>query len=175
MAKKKDNKSLIMAICGVVAAIVLVVVIAVVVMTKKGIDESFFVSDDTKYVLSLDVNNAMMDIDTDEYVPEKAYLIYFYSGDEVTGLKMYYKYADNATAKKAAETLNGQKSESDEIEKVEADGDYVIITAGKTTYEGMTAEDAKQQVEFMEMLQNMNFDDSESEDDETTEEVTTEE
>ena len=173
MAKKKDNKSLMMAICGVVAAVVLIVVLAIVVMTNKCIDESFFVSDNTKYVLSLNTDDVVMDVDTEEYAPEKTYIVYFYSGDEITDLKMYYKYADNETAKKASEVLNDQKTEdeTEEIEKIETNGNYVIVTANKKSYEGMTAEDAKQQIEFIEMVQNMDSGNSEIEDSETTEET----
>lgn len=167
MAKKKDNKNLITGIIAAVAAVALIaVIVVVVIMSNKKLDESYFVSDDTKYVLALDAYSGMVSLDTNEYEPEKVYMIYFYSGDEVTDLKVYYEYEDDATAKEAADYFNELNNEEEEtqVEAVEANGNYVVITMAKELYEDMTADDAKEQVEFMEMIQNMDFNDYEDED-----------
>ena len=96
-----------------------------------------------------------------EYPPIRMYIAYFYSGDKVTGLKMYYEYEDEDTAKKSAEML--KENGEDELKDAKTNGKYVVITAPKKVYEDMTAEDAKQQVEFLEKFQNLNSGDDTNE------------
>ena len=168
--KKKSKNGLIVAICSAIAVIAVIVAIILVVTLggNKKIDESFFVSDGTKYVLSLDSESAILDYDLREYVPEKMYLVYFYSGDKVTDLKIYYKYSSEEIAKSAVEYLKDKIGEEDSLKDVSHNGAYVIATADESTYGGMTAEEAKQQVEFIEMLQNMEFNnEADIEEDET--------
>ena len=163
-SKKSGNKNLIYCICGVVAVAVVAIVVAVVFLTSnKPIDDSFFVSDDTKYVLTMNAN--VFSGQTGEYMPEKIRMVYFYSGDKVTDLKMYYEYEDEEIAKKAADYLKTVDM-GEEIADIAVNGKYVIATANKSTFEQMTADDAKQQVELMEMLQNMDLDDYNMDDEE---------
>ena len=73
--KKKLNKNLIIAICGVVAAVVLVVIL-VVFMGRGGreLDESYFVSDGAKLVLTIESDPSMK---TDnEQEPINSHLFY---------------------------------------------------------------------------------------------------
>lgn len=149
---KKNNKNLIYGVCAAVVVVVIAVVVAIVIMGNKPLDESFFVSDDTKSVLTMDPSSLSQD--TDEYVPEKMRLVYFYSGEKVSDLKMYYGYESEEIAKKAADYLKSV-NQDEGIKDVSVNGKYVVVTADKSTYEDMTAEDAKQYVEMMEKFQNM--------------------
>lgn len=156
--KKSDNKNLIIGIC-IAAVVVIAIIIAVVLVTRGNtINDSYFVSDGTKYVLTLDANDISME--DAEYNPIKAHLVYTYSGDEITGLKAYYEYADNATAKAAADYLKSNYEESDQA-KIATDGKYVVYTSHEEDYKDLTASDVKQQIEFMEMLKNMGSGDTE--------------
>ena len=158
----RKNKKIIAWICGVIVAIALVVVaIVAVIMSSNRISESFFVSDGTKYVVKLGAENNMLDFNIDGYLPEKFYLVYFYSGDRVTDVKAYYKYEDDNAAREALNYFNSQKEENADVTKFEINGAYVIAVLDKSLYENMTAEDAKQQVEFMEILEKMNSSSSE--------------
>ena len=47
---KKDNKKLIYIISGAVVAVIAIVIIIVSIISNKKIDDSYFVSTDTKYV-----------------------------------------------------------------------------------------------------------------------------
>lgn len=167
-AKKSNNTNLIIGICAVVA-IVIVVIVAVVLTRNNGLNDSYFVSDNTKYVLTLDSNDISME--DAEYNPVKAHLVYTYSDDTITGLKAYYEYADSATAKAAADYLKSNFDEENQA-RVSTDGKYVIYTSPEDDYKDLTASDVKQQIEFMEMLKNMNQDDTEEEVEEEVEETT---
>ena len=135
---------------------VLVIVAVIVILTSsKKLDESFFVSDGTKYVATLSSGYDIYNVSDIEYTPEKIYLVYFYSNGKVTGVKAYYKYDSESKAKEACDKLDKNIDELDDVDKVEANGEYLIIVSSKSAYEKMTADDAKQQVEFMEMIERM--------------------
>lgn len=158
---KKSKNIIIGAIVGVIALIV-VVVLVVVLATRGGkLDDSFFVSDGSKYVATLDGSDTGM-MDEDGVAPIKGHVVYFYSGDKVTDMKTYYEFADEASAKKAFDGLKEEDTE-EEGGTIELNGKYVIMTADASHYEGMTAADAKEQIEFIEMIKNMNNGDDESE------------
>ncbi len=171
-AKKPINKKLIIGICAVVVVVAIIAVAVILITRNSSIDDSYFVSDNTKYVLTLDSSDVSMD--DSNYNPIKTHLVYTYSGDDITGLKAYYEYADSAAAKDAAEYLK-QNYEDDETKaKVSVDGKYVVFTATEAEYEGLTASDIKQQIEFMELLKNMNTEDSSIEETDVIEETTNE-
>ncbi len=169
---KKDNKGLIIGcVCAVVAVIIVIVVAIVLVMSGKQLNDSYFVSDGEKYVLTIDTDDTVIDDEDTEYAPGKTHLVYYYSGDEITGMKVYYEYKDAETAKAALDEM--KEEAGDELGDAEVDGKYVIITAPADQYEDLTASDVKSQIEFMETLKNTNLDDEgdEEEDSEETEEV----
>ena len=150
---KKDNKNIIIGAC-VAVVVVIIAVVAIVLGLKGGkptLNDAYFVSDDTKYVLTIDTSD-----EEDESAPEKVHTVYTYSGDKITGAKVYYEYADAATAKSFVDTI---KAETDSPDSVSVDGKYIIMVADESEYEDMTASDVKEQVEFYESLKNMNFDD----------------
>lgn len=171
--QSKKNKNPIVTVCAVVVAVILLVVVAVLLFANnKKLDDNFFTNDGTKYVLTLDSND-MLGLDLGEYAPEKTHLVYFYSGDKVTDLKYYYEYMDKATAKDAAVYL--KEANPDFASYISVNDKYVIITADKMTYEEMTAEDAQQQIEFIEMLQDINTNKTTNESETKEEETETEE
>ena len=104
---KKDNKNLIICICAAVVVVV-IAIIAIVFATKGSapIDDSYFVSDDSKYVISLTSDN--LDYEDDEYAeyaPLVSHVVYYYSGDKITGMKTYHEYENADAAKEAYDAL----------------------------------------------------------------------
>ena len=162
---KKDNKNLIIGICAAIA-VVLVVVVAVMLVSKGStqLGDSYFVTDDTKYVLNLDTNYVD---EEEEYAPLKTHIVYFRSGDKITGMKSYYEYANDNDAKAAYDML--KSIEEYKNANLSTEGKYIVITASEEEYANLTPSEVEEQIEFMEMLQNMNLDD-EDEDTEDTEE-----
>lgn len=162
---KKDNTPMIIGICvGVVAVIAIIVGIVFAVRGgSNALGDNYFVSDGSKYVLTIESDQDALDSDDGEPAPVKTHMVYTYSGDEVTGLKMYYEYADSATASKAYGSM--EDTEEDGIESIAIDGKYIIITGDKSSYEGLTASDVKEQIEFMETLKNYTPEDSDDAED----------
>jgi hypothetical protein len=161
MAKEaKKNNNLIIGICAAVA-IVIIVVVAVVLANKGGnvtLDDSYFVSDNSKYVISYGSEDIAFG--NPQYNPEKMHYVYTYSGDKITGLKVYYEYTDNAAAKEAVEYL---KEEYEDTDGIAVEDKYIVVTAPEEEYEDVTPEQLKEQIEILELLKNLDFDDAEEE------------
>lgn len=151
---KKDNKNLIIGICAAIAVVAVIIITIVLVNNGSGLNDSYFVSDDTKYVLTIEADDSD---DSDEYTPLKTHLVYTYDGDTITSMKSYYEYADANTAKAAYDAM--KEAGGEEVEGMELNGKYIIMTAEEDVYKDLTTSDVKQQIEFMEMLKNMDSDD----------------
>lgn len=153
---KKDNKGAIIGICS--AIVVLVVVIVAVVLATGGvgggISDSYFVSDDSKYVLTAEADEMYADEEDGEYTPIRTHIVYTYSGDEITGMTTYAEYADNATAKAA---LDAMAEAGQEVDGIEVNGKYLVMVMDESAYEGVTAGDVKQVIELREALKNMDL------------------
>ena len=156
---KKDNKNLIIGICVAVLAIA-VIVVAVVLATKgtTRLSDAYFKSDDTKYVLTIDGDQTDTE-STSEYEPVKTHVVYYYSGDTINGMTTYMEFADESTAKTALEAYKSVDQEG--IKNLSVNGKYLVIEMTEDQYSGVTASDVKQQIEFMEMLENMDSDNTE--------------
>lgn len=150
--KKKLNKNLIIAICGAVAAVVLIVLL-VVFLGRGGreLDESYFVSDGTKLVLTIESDPSMK---TDnEQEPINSHLVYAYSGETITSLKVYYQYENPVKAKTAFDILHA--SNNGQYKDVQLEGRYVVLIANDSEYNYLKASDVKQQIDFMEAMKGM--------------------
>ena len=146
-SSKKSNKNLII---GIVVAIVVIAIIAVaaVFINKNSLNDAFFVSDGSKYVLNYTAEELGMD--DEEFAPEKAHYVYYYTDDTITDVKAYYEFSSEEIAKKAYQYF--EENEKDEYKEIAIKGKFVIITANESDYESMTASDIKQQIEFMQAL-----------------------
>jgi len=156
MANKKaeKKKGLIAGICIAVVVIAVAIIAVVVVNLNKGLNDSYFVSDGTKYVLTIDTDETLL---TDESQPIKTHLVYTYSGDEITGLKTYSVYKDSEAAQKAYKTFAEM---GENMTNFTVDGKYLIMTATADQYNGITASDVKAQIEYFESLKKMNMENS---------------
>ena len=149
-AKAEDKKPLIISICAAIVAIVVIIVVAIVI-NNKGLDDSYFVSDNSKYVLTIDT-----DSDTDEgedgenYAPKKIHLVYTYSGDTVTSLKSYYEYPNADKAKAAFDYMKENNTDEEELAKYELNNKYIIYTSPEESYKDLKASDVEQQIKLME-------------------------
>ena len=167
----KTNKNFALGICTIIGVVAIIVVMITIILLNRGtsLNDSFFVSDDTKYVLTLDTDSVSME--DPEYNPIKTHIVYFYSGEEITGMKAYYEYSDPTAAKSALEYLK-TNYEDENQNKITVNGKYVIFTASETEYENLTANDVKEQIDFMEMLKNINTENPDEEDtNDTSEEL----
>ena len=158
-AKKKDNKKLIACICCCCVVVIIAIVVAVIFATRgPQINDAYFVSDGSKYVLNVDNNS------DDENAPIKTHIVYTYSGDKITGMFTYGEFKDEATAKNAFE--NYESVEDDSIKNVSLNGKYIVIESAEDEYKDLTPAEVKSQIELYESFKNINLDDSESSEDE---------
>ncbi|MBR3132376.1 hypothetical protein IKG33_03135 [Candidatus Saccharibacteria bacterium] len=160
--KTKDKKNIIIGIC-VLAIVVVALVVTFILMSRRGglggLNDAFFTSDGTKYVLTLD--GSKMVFDDEAYAPVKTHTVYYYSGDKITGKEVYYEYEDEEAAKTAA-TYYKNINDNEYYKEIKSDGKYVIMVANESLYENSTTTDVK---EYIESIQSQN----------TTEEAPTEE
>lgn len=150
--KTKTNETktnLIMAICAIVLVLVLIV-ISVVMASRNQLGDSYFVSDGSKYVLNIAYDDAL--VEEGQSSPVSLHVVYYYSGNDITGVKEYYEFADEATAKTALEFFT--QSENNSYKAIEQSGKYVIVTINEADYEGLTAEIVKQNIEAFEAAAN---------------------
>ncbi len=152
-AKEENKKKIIGGICA--AAVVIVVIVVAVVLATRGnaLNDSYFVSDGSKYVLTVDMSDMELSEEEAAYTPLKTHVVYTYSGEEITGMKTYAEYADAAAAKSAYDAM---KDAGEDMSNIAIDGKYLIVTATPDQYEGMKASDVKEQIEFVETMKNMN-------------------
>ena len=143
---KKKNKSIIIAAVAALVVIIAIVVVVVIILNNNSISDSYFVSDDKKLVLNLKTNPS----EEDPYTPLESHLVYYYSGNEITGFKAFYKYP-NAEAAKTAYDFYFNDGDN-YYENIETKGNYVIITTKETDYNSLTAEDVRQQIEYINTM-----------------------
>ena len=168
MAEKAKKNNIIVGVCIVAVVVIAIVATIVAIMLKNSgtiignLDDSYFVSDGAKYVITLNGNEIY--IEDEAYAPNKYHLVYTYSGDTITGLKSFYEYSDGTLAQKAYDYFIEQNIMN--AEEIEVNNNYVIKTSSAQDYEGITATDVKQQIELIELTESI-----ESKEDETEEVV----
>lgn len=161
---KKNNKNLIIGICTGVL-IIAVVIIAVIFATRSTLNDSYFVSDGSKYVLTVDRD--MLETENKETSPIKTHVVYYYSGDAITGVTTYMEFADDATAKAALDLY--KNADQTGVKSLKTNGKYLVVEMTEDQYKDITTSDVKQQVEFMEMLKKSGTNKSDNTNEETTE------
>ena len=130
---------------AIVAIIAAIIAVVVAINANSTINDAYFVSDGSKYVLN---------IEGDEDGKTKAtHIVYYYSGDKITGAKSFYEFADEATAKEAYNEL--KESAAEYADSSELKGKYIVITASDDDIKDITVDGVKSQIEFYESLKNI--------------------
>lgn len=129
-------------------------------LNDSNIDDSYFVSDDTKYVLTID-GDFFDGEEGDAPSAVKMYVVFGYSGDTITSAILYQEYDSEAVAQIA---YNYYKTQDmyDEVENVYVDGRYLVAEMPREYYEDMSVDEIKEQIELMEALDAEDMEDYES-------------
>ena len=135
---KKSNK-IIFIIAGAIVVLAIVVTAILLNRGNKAISDDFFVSDDKKYVLTID------DI---SYGATKAHSVVYYQEDTVTGMEDYIEYADEEAAKLAFEDYKDYRSAIEDNSEYELNGKYIIIKYPEEKYKDTSASDIKKWFDF---------------------------
>lgn len=147
--KTNQSKNTIIGVCvALIVIVVIAVVVAIIIATKGsgGISDSFFKTDDTKYVMKFDAADAY--VDGEDITPVKSYIVYFRSGDTITGMSSYFKFASADIAKDASQYYINQGG----YESVSVNGEYVVAVSKPSDYKDLTPESVEEQIEFVNML-----------------------
>lgn len=145
MAKKTNKKKNIIITAAVVVAAVVAIVVGIVVSREPALDDSFFVSDETKLVMSL--NDDIAALEEGPYEPPVTHLVYYYDGDRVTNLKIYFAYDNEMEAETAFNNINMKGKDFATTKR--RNGKYIIFDAVKARYEGMTVEQVQRNINAM--------------------------
>ena len=132
-AGKKNKKFIIIAI--ILAIIVAAAIALVFIFKNKPIDESYFVSDNTKLVRDLrnDFPNGL-------YGAKNIYMVYNYTDNQITKLVTYYEFESEEAAKTALEKYSEIFAVNENNEEVKVEGKYISVAAKAHLYEGTTTD-----------------------------------
>lgn len=169
MAKrtKKDRTGIIIGVCCAVVVIIIVVAIAVALATSGNkLNDEYFVSDDTKYVLTVEASDLGLSDEEMEYAPLRVHEVYNYSGDEITGMKSYAEFADVASAQKAYSLM---KESGEDMEGITIDGKYIVKVNPEEDYKDKKASEIKAYIDVMEPSENTDQDEEDATEEETVE------
>lgn len=143
--KKNNNKLLVWVFVVLFILIVLSVTVIIVLNNKEifGVDESSLVTNETQYVVEYDMQDRRGSSDEiDETSPIKVYNVYYHDGANITNFKTYNKFIDEESAKKAF-ALEEMQDYRDNGYSVVLSGQFIVLTADKSFYEGETLESVK--------------------------------
>lgn len=137
---RRTRKKLIVSIVAIFVIIVAVISGLLLLQRSftKTIDDSYFVSDATKYVLNTDYTNG-----GGRYDSLKIHSVFFYMGEKITGIKDYYEFANAEIAKQKLDEISSVIKEDFEAKDVRLNGKYIEVTLGDSYYEFLTATEIK--------------------------------
>lgn len=146
--RKKKKKSEVINITFTILAVVVVVVVVGLVagfIWREKYNEDYFVSDDSKLVISLDKDIASFE--DGDYEPELTRIVYYYDGDTINSMKVFFDYEDEAEAKVANEniTMYGK----DWATSKNLNGKFIVFEVTKDQYEGLKTEDVRGMINDM--------------------------
>ncbi len=132
---KLNKKQIIYLVCGIImAGSIAAITFVVLLVNHQTIDEeTTFASNDVQTTISISTN-------------DDTRVVYTYTGEDVTGMKTYFKYGSNEEAKVA---LDKRKS-LPEFANAEVIDNYIVVTANPDDLKGLTSTDIRQQAETLE-------------------------
>ena len=126
----------------VVLAVVVMVGLGVTMGSMERIDDSYFVSDGTKLVLSMD--REVASYEEGDFEPELTHLVYYYRGNTVNDVKIFYQYENKEMAAEADRRLS--LDERDWAVKKKLNGKYLIFDLASSQYDKMTTNEVKESI-----------------------------
>ena len=133
---------------GIIFLAIITAVIVVIVLTltnRPVVNEEYFTNDDTKTTISLTPNTS----ESNNTALVQTHFVYTYDGDDVSGLKTYFEYSDEESARTTLESIKNQP----EFKGATIEGKYIVVSADESQYKGLTKLDIKQQADALKSLQ----------------------
>lgn len=140
--KEIDHKTWIW-VCLSIIALVFVIIAIVNFSQNESYDSSYFHDGDGRIVLTMDRDSASLDDSI--YEPNITHIVYYYEGDNITGVKAFYEYATEAEAKTAYAHLGlGSFADSKRLS-----GRFIVFNVKRAMYENVTVEFLKNDRELL--------------------------
>ena len=96
------------------------------------------------------INNLYTDEDKLVYDNNGIYkIVYYYSGEEITGLEHYYEYKDEKEAETKYNEDMKKYKDNISIKEITRSGKYVVYTMAGEEYEGTTVKEVKESHSFL--------------------------
>lgn len=76
-------------------------------------------------------------------------LVFYYSGNEITGLQHFYEYEDETKAKAKYELDKEDLKNNISIKEISLNGKYVVYTMAAGEYEGTTVDEVKSSYSYL--------------------------
>lgn len=83
-------------------------------------------------------------------------IVYYHTGDTITGLEWYYNYENSETVSYMVAGIKASIDEDDNVESVKQKGKYVIVKFKEEEYKDMSLEQVKQSYSYLEEVKNNN-------------------
>ncbi|MDO4612357.1 MAG: hypothetical protein Q4B29_02785 [Candidatus Saccharibacteria bacterium] len=128
---------------GAILLLVVVIVLIIFLNQPEKISDDYFVTDDTKIVMSFGEESML--IEDNEYEPGTTRWVYLHDGEKITDMKLYYEYENEAEAREAFDKVRNDFSTSKKL-----NGKYIVFDVKEETYEGATIENITKQAEDMQ-------------------------
>ncbi len=135
---KKNYKIILVA----VVALVVVIVLAISASNSfyEPIDDNYFVSDDSKLILTLTKESASLE--TSEYEPDITHIVYYYSGDDIIDARVFYSYKSEEEAREADKNI--KTDDKNWVTGRKLNGKYIIFNTNSDFRSGLTTSFVKQ-------------------------------
>ena len=154
MVEKSKSKGKLNIRMIIVSLVLLVAVIIVSILLKnygrETLNDSYFVSDANKIVMTLDGADVPPIAEEVDYTPAKVHTVYYYVGDNVNGAKVFYEY-DNADEAKAVYEKTSL-DDKDWATGKSLDGKYVVFQYDSSLLKAFTPEQIRESIENVESV-----------------------
>ena len=124
------------AIVAIIALASVALVVLLIGALPRSLGDDFFVTTDSKYVLSADLPES----DSDPYVPIRIYTVYNHKDGEIIDAKYYYLYSNEEKARASFDKFLSDANGNSE-NNMAISGKYVYFDVDKADYAGLIIQD----------------------------------
>ena len=79
-------------------------------------------------------------------------MVFYYSGEKITGLEYYVDYQDSATAAYALASVKTQYNEEDNIDSITQNGRYILVKFTEEEYKDLSVEEVKSTFSYFKQI-----------------------
>lgn len=83
-------------------------------------------------------------------------MVFYYSGDKITGHELFYDFGDSATASIGKASIEANLTDEDNVESVKQNGRYIIVKYKEIEFRNMTVEEIKTIYSYLKEIQKSN-------------------